>query len=157
MKKKFLKVSLLLLLVCVFVCGCGNKKAITVAQFNDKMTKNEYTMVNAKDQFSQNDYVQDVYMAVDKTTKYQIEFYVFSSTENATSFVETNRKRKIFESEKTSPNAETDIKAANYEKYTLSSNKKYKVLSRIDNTVIYVNVSDKYKEEVNKVLKELGY
>lgn len=155
MKKKFLKVSLLLLLVCVFVCGCGNKKAITVDQFNDKMTKNEYTMVDAKDQFSQYDYVQDVYIAVDKTTKYQIEFYVLGSTENAASFVETNRK--IFEDEKTSPNAETDIKAANYEKYTLSSNKKYKVLSRIDNTVIYVNVSDKYKDEVNKVLKELGY
>ena len=35
-------------------------------------------------------------------------------------------------------------------------NGKYMVVSRIDNTVIYVNVNDNYKDTVKDILKELG-
>lgn len=49
------------------------------------------------------------------------------------------------------------INGKNFQKYTLSTESKYKVISRIDNTVIYLNVDDNYKEEVKNVLKELGY
>lgn len=42
-------------------------------------------------------------------------------------------------------------------KYTLSSNNKYMVVSRIANTVIFVNVGSQYKDTIQKLLKEFDY
>lgn len=34
---------------------------------------------------------------------------------------------------------------------------KYKALSRINETVIYLNIDKEYKKEVQRILKKLGY
>ena len=45
----------------------------------------------------------------------------------------------------------------NYEKYTLVVDGKYKLLSRVENTVLYLNIDDVYKDEVKKIVDELKY
>ena len=37
------------------------------------------------------------------------------------------------------------------------TNNKYKVLTRVENTALYINIDSKYKENVNKIIKNLGY
>ena len=64
---------------------------------------------------------------------------------------------EFFEKQKENTLAETNVNGKNYSKYTLSTGNKYKVLSRIDNTVIYLDVDNSYKEEVKNILGELGY
>ena len=44
-----------------------------------------------------------------------------------------------------------------YDKFVVETNNKYKVLTRVENTVLYINIDSKYKENVNKVIKNLGY
>ena len=44
-----------------------------------------------------------------------------------------------------------------YNKFVLSSDNQYKMLYRINNTVVYVDTRTKYKDDVLNVLKELGY
>ena len=49
------------------------------------------------------------------------------------------------------------VNGANYQKETQSSNGQYWVVCQVDNTFIYVNVSDTYKADIDKALETLGY
>ena len=45
----------------------------------------------------------------------------------------------------------------NNSEYKISTNGRYMLLNKIDNTLIYANVEDKYKESVTTLIKQLGY
>ena len=45
----------------------------------------------------------------------------------------------------------------NTSRYTLKANSKYKVISRIENTFIFINAPQEKSEEIDKILKELNY
>lgn len=78
-----------------------------------------------------------------------------SDADNAVSFFNTNKN--IFENSKSNDAIETSVSMGNNSKYTLTTNSRYKVVSRIDNTVIYLDVADQYKNDVQSILKSLGY
>lgn len=101
------------------------------------------------------DYITKVYLAINSSSEYQIEFYELSNSDYASSFY--NNNKSIFEKSKSSSNVETSISSGNNSKYTLTTNRKYKVVSRIDNTIIYVNADEGFKTEIKDLLKELGY
>ncbi len=131
------------------------KPSITADQFRNIMKGKDYTILDANDQFSQYDYIKQVYLAIDPNLNYQIEFYELSDEENAISFY--NNNASIFQSSKGSASAETSVNGKNYSKYTLSSNGEYMVVSRINNTVIYIDADDTYRDEIKSELQELGY
>lgn len=148
-------VIILVILGVIFINLNKEKTSITASSFYTTMSQKEYSVQDATSQFSDYDYVQQVYIAASNDYSYQIEFYELSDDSYATSFY--NNNKSIFESSKGNASAETSVSLKNYSKYTLSSSGKYSVVSRIDNTVIYVNVDDKYKDTVKAVLDELGY
>lgn len=150
--KNLLKVALCFTILFM-VTGCGNKNAITSDDFKNKMEAKEFTVQDATNQFSNYDYIKQVYIALNDD--YQIEFYEMADNDNAVSFYENNKK--IFEDSKSSGYAETNISMGNNSKYTLKTNGKYKVVSRIDNTVIYLNVDDSNQSTIKDLLKDLGY
>lgn len=131
------------------------KTPISSIGFATTMSSKGYKITDASDQLAQYEYVTKVYIAGNKSTNYQIEFYELSDDTMAKSFFNQNKTK--FENQKESASAETNVKGKNYSKYTLSTGNKYKVLSRIDNTVIYLDVYDSYEEEVKNILGELGY
>ena len=139
----------------IFVNLNKEKTAITASSFYTTMSQKGYSVQDANRQFAEYDYVKQVYIAASKDYSYQIEFYELLDDSYATSFY--NNNKSIFESSKGNASAETSVGLKNYSKYTLSSNGKYMVVSRIDNTVIYVNVDDNYKDTVKDILDELGY
>lgn len=155
--KKFKNViSLIVCFIAVLtVTGCKDKKSITADEFKNTMESNDYIVQEATDQFSEYDYVKKVYIALSSDSSYQIEFYQLSDEDYATSFY--NNNKSIFEKSKSSKNLETSVSMSNYSKYTLQTNGKYKVISRIGNTAIYLNVDTEYKADVKNILKELGY
>ncbi len=151
------KILLVLLLVfcTTLTTGCGNKKAITTDDYKSKMESKDFTVQDATSQFSNYEYVEQALIALEKSGSYQIEFYRLSDNDNAVSFF--NNNKTTFENSKSSGAVETSVSLGNNDKYTVTTNGQYKVVSRIDNTVVYLDVSDKYKSEVQKVLKDLGY
>lgn len=152
MKKKIL--ALFILGVLLFtVTGCLDKKAITTEQFKKIAEKNNLIVTDVKNQFADFDYVYEATVAV-SPEGYQIEFYVLSDVTNAQGMYTKNKNR--FESEDTS-SKKSVVNLNNYTKYTQQTKESYKVLSRIDNTMIYVSESVKNKDKINKILKELGY
>ena len=130
--KQFL-IGLICIVVLFTLTGCVKKTAITSDEFKNKM----------------------VYIAINKDSTYQIEFYELSNKDYASNFF--NNNKKTFEDSKSSGSTETSVSIGNNEKYTLTTKGKFKVVSRIDNTVIYLNVNDNYKSSVKDVLKDLGY
>jgi len=131
------------------------KESITASQFKYIMEQKNYIITDATSQFSQYSYVDQVYIAGDNNYNYQIEFYELSDESNAIGFYNNNAAN--FQARKGKSAAQTNINGKNFSKYTLSSEGKYMVVSRIDNTVIYINVDSNYKDEVKNILDEIGY
>ena len=161
MKKKIIILIVIVIIVIIAILGVvffnlnKEKTSITASSFYTTMSEKGYTVQDANNQFSDYDYIEQVYIAADKDRNYQIEFYELQDDSHATSFY--NNNKSIFESSKENNSVETNTELKNYAKYTLSSNDKYMIVSRIDNTVIYVDVDDDYKDTVKSILDELGY
>jgi len=157
--KKGLKLALsfgLAALMLFVVTGCGEKTALTSAEFKTKMEAKDFTVHDASDQedFAGIDWIKKVYVALDKNRNFKIEFYEITTAEKATAFFDNNKQ--IFEESKGNA-AVTDVAVGNHAKYSLTSEGKFKVISRIDNTVIYSVNDSEFKDNVNEVLKDLGY
>ena len=131
------------------------KNPLTTKEFISKMIDKGYTVIDAKDQLVGYDKLKEATIALSKDNKYQFEFYELEDKDSAIKFYEYNKK--LFESVKGNSSKESSAEFKNYSKYTLSTDGKYKVISRIDNTVMYLDVDDNYTETVKSVLKELGY
>jgi len=160
MKKLVIIVTLVMLIIftifgVVFMNLNKEKTSITSSEFYNIMSQKGYSLQDANNQFLDYNYIKQVYIALSSDYSYQIEFYEFSDDSYATSFY--NNNQSIFESSKGNASAQTNVGLKNYSKYTLSSNGRYMVVSRIDNTVIYVEVDDNYREDIKSILDELGY
>lgn len=68
-----------------------------------------------------------------------------------------NRNKEIFEDSKSNVSGETSVTRKNSAKFTLNTNNMLKVVSRIDNTLIYLDVDKDKSDEIKTLLKELGY
>lgn len=159
MKKTTKIVLLIIVLLVVFVLAFTNfnkeKTSLTTSDFISIMSSKSYSTVDALSQFSEYDYIKEVTIALSGDNTHQIEFYVLEDESYAAQFY--NNNRAIFESTKDNMSAETSVSINNYAKYTLSTSGKYNVVSRINNTVIYLSVDESYKDSINELLEELGY
>ena len=150
MRGKSYFIIILSLFILFSATGCGNKNALSVDDFNKKMEDKGYTVQDASSQMSEVKEIENVSIAIDKDQEYQIEFYKL-----AVIFI--NENKEIFENSKTNNNSYSEANMANFSTYTLTTNDKYKLLSRIDNTVLYIDVVKDAKSEVKELVKHLGY
>ena len=150
---KKLLVGVLCLTLVFTLTGCTDKKSITAEEFKSQMESAGYEVQDATNQFSNYSQVQKVYIAVN--SNYQIEFYQIDTVDNAVAFY--NNNKSIFEQSKSSNSTYSSKEIKNFAKYALNTSGNYKVLSRIDNTVILLNVNSSYKNEINSILDKLGY
>ena len=141
--------------VCILFMSSKDKISLKADEFKSTMEEKGYSLIDATEQFLGIDEVQKVYLAVNSDYKYQMEFYEISDVPTATNFY--NNYKSVIEAAKGDISVETNVEMKNYAKYTLTSNEQYMVISRIDNTAIYIVVEEEYKEEVENVLKEIGY
>ena len=158
--------ALILIIVAILVIGgiiVGvviinknvNKEPMTAKEFTDIMEDKGFQIVDVKQQFSNYDYIEKAYVALEEDGDYQIEFYKLAEEEDAIYFYNLNKDK--FESTKTSISTELTKSIGNNSKYVLTSDGKYKVISRIEDTAIYLDVDEKYKDKIKQILKELGY
>ena len=162
--KKTIIIALIVVAIIITIAVIGGvldlnltkeKTSITASDFYSTMDQKGYILKDAKSQFADYDYVKQVYIAVDSDYTHKLEFYELEDDSYAVNFYKNNKA--IFEESKGNISAENSIEGKNYAKYTLSSNGQYMVVSRINNTVVFVKVEDTYKDAVKKILEELGY
>ena len=141
-----------LLFVFLLGTGCGNKEAITANEFVQKMEENEFLVVDITDQYDDKllSAVQIAY-----SDEYQIEFYIFNEIDQA--IRDFNQNKDHFAESKVQGAIESTVSVGNHSKYTLRSAGRYMVISRIENTFIYLNTPVDYTTEIEEILKNLGY
>lgn len=160
--KKVLIVIIIILIVLIFAVGfmtysviTKEKESMSAEQFKNFMEEKEYVIYDATSQYNEYEYIEKVYIATTIDNEYKIEYYVLSDNESAKYFYSINKN--IFENSKSTSVVETNNTISNYSKYTLNSNDKYMVISRINNTAIYVNANEEYKNVIKDLLKEINY
>ena len=156
--KKTLRV-LLIFTICLTslfgLAGCGKKKtAKTADEFYTIMTEKKFVIKDSKSQYSSHNEIIRSYVAAPSDLSYQIEFLELDSDSSAKNMFASNRR--IFQ-DTSSNKTESSVSVSNYDKYTIEVDGKYKVISRIDKTLVYVDASTEFKDDVNKLLDELGY
>ncbi len=155
--KKILAFSLavLMLFSAAFMTGCKEKTSINAEGFKSAMEAKGFAVADASEQFADVNEITCVYIALLGEGDHQIEFYELDSDDSARRLFAGNKN--IFEQSITGNHAESSVSLANYDKYTLTNNGAFMLLSRIDNTLVYVNSPSEYKDEINSILKEIGY
>lgn len=149
--KKIISVLIGAILIFALI-GCGSKKAMTVEDFESKMGKNGYEVINITSQYPSKA-IKDVIIA--RKDGYQIEFFVVENVDVAVSSYNLNKE--TFEKSKGNKSVQTQKTMSNTSRFTLKANAKYKVISRIENTFIFINAPQEKSEEIDTVLKELNY
>lgn len=144
----------LMLFLIFFTAGCGVKPRtpVTAKEFVDKLEAAGFTLVDAVDQFDEG-LVEAAYIAIGEN--YQIEFFIVPTVEQAQRAFAENQA--TFEAAKGNSTTNKSAKAENFSYYCQTSNGKYSVVSRTDNTFIYVDADSEYKQEINDIIKDLGY
>ena len=164
--KKSVIILIVSLSIATLLIGVGiailfinlNKEKVPMSAegFASTMTQKGYIVQSSKQQFAAYDYVEKSYISAPQDLSYKVEFYELTNEEYAKAFYENNKA--IFEDSKSGiVTSSLNLNGKNYSKYTLSSGGKYKVVSRVANTVIFLNVDDNHKDSVNKLLDEFGY
>lgn len=147
--------AIIAILVIVGLSVIKPKEDIDSREFKEYMSNAGYVITDATNQFPGVGTLGKVYVAVDTLDGYQIEFYEFYDLEAAEMFYANNKK--IFEESEDDSVLKSHVDGTNHHKYVLKTKYKYKVLSLVDNTVIYINAIDDAKEEIDEILEELGY
>lgn len=154
MKKKLFSISLICMLLLVSLTGCTKKTVITTEHFKSIAQSHNYILTDATNQYASYGYIKEATIAsIDSDS--QVEFYVLDTEENAKYMFTLNKTK--FESSKGSASTEKSFELGNHASYTLNSNDSYMYLSRIDNTLIYVNVPSESKDTVKSFVDELKY
>ena len=154
MKKRNLFIGIICLLMLFTLTGCGKKNVISTETFKSITESKGYTVNDVTNQYTSFEFVKEATIAVSKEG-YQVEFYVLEDEANATKMFNTNKS--MFESYKGSISTETSSSLNNYSTYTLKTSGKYMHICRVENTFLYLNVDDMYKDSVKSLIKELGY
>lgn len=154
MKKRILLFSFACLSILLLLTGCGDKKAIDTKKFKDTAIKYNYDLVDVTDQYSMYNNIKEATI-MGNINDWQIEFYVLNSASDAIGMFNTNKE--IFESYKGSNSLEYYTNMTNNNTYSLQSNGMYMYLCRVDNTLLYINVSEHYRDLVKSIADELGY
>ena len=148
-------IAVIVTVVLVFVKLNKNKDALTVDEFNKKMTNKGFSIVDVTSQYAEYDYIKKGSVAYNEKEDYQIEFYKLEDKAGAEKFFNINKT--IFEYSKGSTSTQNSVTGKNYSKYELTSDGRYMVISIIDDTAVYVDVDTENKSDVKDILKDLGY
>lgn len=150
--KLFKAVRLLCFIFCIMLISGCDKKVIYADLFREKMEEKGY-IVDDVTTTTNEEAVIDALIAYEKDYNYKIEFIVFKSESIAKLNFASNRN--YFQD-----TYEIEGKEESYNNYSLfiqETDEKYNKLSRINDTMIYISVDKKYKNEVENIIKELGY
>lgn len=150
----------LILMMIVGTClallssGCASEKSpLSLTEFTDAMEKKELEVVDAADQVDPS-LIKGCKIAM-KSDEFQIELYQAKDVSAAKNAYDANVEK--FKEQSQSKQKPTEVSLSNYSKYTQSDEVAYYVISRVDDTFIYISAAVKYKSEIEKILKEINY
>ena len=142
--KRFLKIFIVIAFV-VTLSGCGKIDKITYTKFNEYFSNKEgYSIINNTDKFD-----IDIRKYIEAGNgDIQIFYIEFANKKYASDYV-----KNVYKKDKN-----YKVKYADGCTYIKRTKNKYEKAYKIDTTLLIAStVNKKYKRDVNKILKDLGY
>ncbi len=151
------KISILVLLVvCIFITGCGKKESKevgTLSNFESIAKNSEFTVSDNMSEYQNVSYIIGSMLAVkDDIT---VEMVIYDTVDNAKKAQEGQIK-SFLNIKSTGATAKKD-KGENYYKYEFISNGYYMMSSRVDNTLIFSKTLFTNKQAVQNILNGMNY
>ena len=153
MKKNYLIIFAVILFT---LCGCSNKSKEVkgIDEFNEISVNNDFKVVDNMNSYENINYIDYATLAVIDDDS-NLEMVIYESVDYAKEVQENQIEN--FASRKSTGATEKKDKGKNYYKYSLISNNRYMVSSRVENTLIFCNTSLSNKSSVDAILEELEY
>lgn len=149
---KKLALILLIPVLSILVIGCGDtKEALNSETFQESLKVKNFTVVDETTLVANQSSIESYFVATHPSNFYKLEFYIFNSEAAAQSYYVKERDTLGGQG------SYNELNVGNFSKYTQICNGKYSIVSRVGSTVLYSNVDDVYRNEVNILLKEIGY
>jgi len=152
MKFKKLNAGILILMILLCTSCATSKTPVTSEAFKEIMEDEGYDIYEITDQYEEGQFDSAQIAMKDD---YKVEFYVLPTDDAAISMYNINKSD--FENLKGSNSANKYVEVGNYGFYELTTGDGYYALSRVDNTLVFIKTDKENKDEMKKVLKNLGY
>lgn len=155
-RKKFLFIIAMVFMLMLSGCGrSSTSEPITTTKFKSIMEENELEVTDKTDSAKDHSY-QEIYVAVDEE-KYSFEYYFMKNEKSATNVYKyaVDNLNKTYKENSSAKIAEEESNTQSV--YNVTASDYYCKVIRKENTVLYVTAYSEYKENAEKLVKELGY
>ena len=145
-------------ILCLFITGCASNEVKDVKSLNDYRNaaiSNGFSIYDKTNDYRNANATYITGALVATLDDIEVEMVIYDSDTSAEKTM--NEHLETFATMKSPSMTSKSQKGLNFEKHILISNGYYMVTSRIENTLVFSKVLLKDKEQVEKLLKELGY
>lgn len=177
--KKIQVLTMLCVLMAVLLTACGQKTATDKETFASVLDSHDFEVVDQSSMIAEGSDFSVVYLAQpnsDETDtesedteisedsetglfsgQYQIEFYKFNDADSCESTYDTLDDELVSSYKSASGYATTEKSSGSYERRNVTTDSRYYVITRIEDTLIVAISPVSEKDTLNSILKELGY
>ena len=149
---KSIVLGIIIFVIVILVAGCGFYNLVNTEEFKNHFTALGYTISDTET----TEYESKSYLvASKKDVPYKVEYYEFDTEVNAKKTYEKYKKNIPRYITSDSKNQETT--GAVFTKIIAVSDNEYIVISRVKNTLIFINGTKDYTNEIDKLLEEIKY
>lgn len=145
-------VAMIIIAIVCFAIMQSGKKTITMEQFEEKAKENGYQIADIQNDITKKEEITNAKLAISEDYSYFISFYILKDNESAINFYKEQKEE--FAKTKQEENEPVEKKSKSYEEYSLKSNGKYRYLSRIENTIVQLNVNESEEQKVKEFLEK---
>ena len=153
MKNKSIIIGIVIIvIVCIITTGCVFYNVVDKEEFNKHFTALGYSISDTEEA----KYEADTYLVATKEdVPYKVEYYEFENEVEAKKVYEKYKDSIVDYITANTENQET--KGAVFAKIVAESTDDYIVISRVKNTLIFIDGTHEYKDNIDDILKDIKY
>lgn len=154
-------ISLFILSIIILIIGIyssthqiKNYKVLNETDFNKIMSNFNYKVTDLSKTYANQKYIDKYYTA--SLSNKSIIYILFNDTTKGNNLY-NSIKKNITNYATSEEDIIINVDNNNIKKYAINNNKKYAVLVKVDNMIIYTITETKYMNEIDNIFKSLGY
>lgn len=154
-KTKIIVYFLCITMITASFAGCSSKTPITSDEFSQTMIAANFIVEDVTARTQTNGLATCVIVAAKEDRSYQIEFWELTDSDTGKGVY--NKNKTLLSEEHSSKAVSSEFNLGNYNYYAFTADGNFRMVARIDNTMLYCEADKAYKEEIIDFAKQLGY
>jgi hypothetical protein len=144
-----------ILSLAMLLAGCGqSRSAISPEAFTSTLEKAGFSIADITADYP-SDYVDKALIAVNKEGTFQFEYFNVATAEYATA--DFNDNMNSLQANKGGTSSQTNLQVGNYGYYSLTDGDQFTLITRIEDTFIYVSAPKANTDQIKEIIKSIGY